>query len=127
VVAALLDTSIVVDLLRGYLPATVWLEGQFSPQLAIPRPVWLEILSGAENKSKQQAALAMLRSFQVIEIDPDDGIWAAEKLINLGLAIRFGGYDCMIAAVAHRLQQPLYTRNLKHFKPLLAALTVTPY
>jgi hypothetical protein len=29
--------------------------------------------------------------------------------------------------VAHRLQQPLYTRNLKHFKPLLAALTVTPY
>jgi predicted nucleic acid-binding protein len=38
-----------------------------------------------------------------------------------------GIMDCLIASVSYRLQVPLYTRNLKHFTPLLGALAQTPY
>lgn len=35
--------------------------------------------------------------------------------------------DCLIAAPAQRLGVPLYTRNLKHFSPLLGDLAVMAY
>lgn len=35
--------------------------------------------------------------------------------------------DCLIAAVAERLQPPLYTANLKHFRVLLPAWAQKPY
>lgn len=33
----------------------------------------------------------------------------------------------MMAAVAHRLQLPLFNRNMRHFSPLIGALAVKPY
>jgi len=38
-----------------------------------------------------------------------------------------GKDDCLIAAVAYRLQLPLYTHNLKDMTPLLGNLAVKPY
>lgn len=35
--------------------------------------------------------------------------------------------DCLIAASVHRLGLPLYTRNLKHFLPLIGDLACKPY
>lgn len=124
---ALLDTTIIVDLLRNFAPAEIWLEQQSKVEFGIPRIVWLEILEGVGSKVDQAIALRLLRRFEVVETIPDDGIWASTALISIGLAVRFDGYDCMIAAVSHRLHLPLYTRNLKHFKPLIGDLAVTPY
>jgi predicted nucleic acid-binding protein len=38
-----------------------------------------------------------------------------------------GMMDCLIASVSLCLQLPLYTRNLRHFTPLLGTLAVKPY
>lgn len=35
--------------------------------------------------------------------------------------------DCLIASVAHRLQVPLYTHNLKDMTPLIGELALKPY
>ena len=50
-----------------------------------------------------------------------------EALIRLKLNYNIDPFDCLIAATSYRLQTPLYTRNLKHFRPLLRSLTQRPY
>jgi predicted nucleic acid-binding protein len=35
--------------------------------------------------------------------------------------------DCLIASTAGRLGLPLFTRNLKHFVPLIDPLAQAPY
>lgn len=122
---ALVDTSVVVDLFRQYPPALDWLETQ--GQLGITRAVWIEILEGVPNKAKQESAIRLLRRFALVELTTEDVIHATQMLITYKLAYNIDGYDCMIAAATQRLQLPLYTRNLKHFEPLIGALAVRPY
>jgi predicted nucleic acid-binding protein len=35
--------------------------------------------------------------------------------------------DCLIAAVAFRLQLPLYTHNIRDMTPIIGTLAVKPY
>jgi len=86
-VTGLLDTVVVVDLLRSYPPAAAWLAGQ----------------------------------------SPEDFDWAIRQALRLRLSHNVGPMDCLIASSAHRLGLPLYSRNLKHFAPLLGNLARAPY
>ncbi len=124
-VVGLLDTSIVVDLLRQHLLADQWLSPQ--GQLGITRVVWLEVIEGAQSKNKQEEALKLLRRFEPVELTPSDLIWATEQLIRLKLSHEIDSFDCVIASVSYRLQLPLYTTNLKHFSLLLGRLAQAPY
>jgi len=124
-VNALLDTSVVVDLLRAYQPAQNWFTTQAS--LGVCRAVWLEILEGAQNRQRQRTALQFLGRLNLVEITTNDVIWATQQLMALNLSHNIDSFDCLIGAVNHRLQVPLYTRNLKHFSPLIGNLAVKPY
>ena len=122
---ALLDSNIVVDLLRKHQPAEVWLKTQFN--LGVTRSVWLETLEGAENLAEQQRVMTLLNDFELIELTVSDLEWATRQLIKYRLSHNIDAFDCLIAAPAFRLQLPLYTRNLKHFTPLLGSLAQQPY
>ena len=111
--------------MRGYAPASAWLERQDRP--AITRIVHLEILVGSQNKVDQQRALRFLQRFGIVELTIADFEWATDKLISYRLSHNVGINDCLIAAPAFRLQLPLYTHNLKHFAPLLGDLAQKPY
>lgn len=124
-VAGLLDTAILVDMLRGYTPAEQWLAQQ--AQLGITRIVYLEILDGVLNKAEQRRALALLQRFDRIELTTADLEWATQQLIRYRLSHNIGMMDCLIAAPSHRLSLTLFTRNLKHFTPLLGDLAQKPY
>lgn len=124
-VKALIDTNVVVDLLRKYLPAENWLAGQ--RDLGVSRVVWLEILEGVENKYERQRALRLLNDFELVELAAGDFDWATQQLIRYRLSHNVDAFDCLIAAPGYRLQLPLYTRNLKHFVPLLGMLAQAPY
>lgn len=124
-VSTLVDTSIVIDLLRGYPLAQVWFVSQ--NDLAVARVVWLEVIEGAPNQRAQRAAIQLLKRFRSIELESADVIWAAEKLSKFNLSHNVDAFDCLIAAVSYRLQLPLMTRNLKHFAPLLGSLAQRPY
>jgi predicted nucleic acid-binding protein len=89
--------------------------------------VYMEVLLGAENKAAQNRADAFLGRFLRIYLTIEDQIWAEEQLRNFRLSYNVGILDCLIAAPSHRLQLPLYTRNLKHFTPLLGTLAVQAY
>lgn len=124
-VNGLVDTSIIVDLLRGYQPAQNWYQAQID--LGVSRAVWLEILEGTQNRSDQRSTLKLLRRFQLEEIITDDLVWATDKLLIFGLSHNIDAFDCLIAAVSQRLSITLYIRNLKHFTPLLGKLAQSPY
>ena len=57
-----------------------------------------------------------------------DQEWAMQQMELLRLSHGVSINDCLIASVAHRLQVPLYTHNLKHMQVLLGdTLPQKPY
>lgn len=124
-VTALLDTAIVVDVLRRYPPAVAWLGQQ--GQLGISTVVWLEIIEGASDRQAEQNALLLLRRFERVEMTTEDMDWAIRQLLRLHLSHGVDAMDCLIASVSQRMEIPLYTRNLKHFAPLVGDLARQPY
>ncbi len=124
-VASLLDTSIIVDLLRNYKPAEVWIKQQ--SDAAVSAIVWIEVLNGAQNRRDQQKAIKLLQDFGRIDLVSIDYDWAIAQTVRFKLSHNIGANDCLIAAVSNRLQVPLFTRNLKHFAPMLGALAQKPY
>jgi predicted nucleic acid-binding protein len=124
-VDGLLDTSIIVDFTRAYRPAVDWLSRQTG--LAITPIVVLELLEGANNKRHAENMLKRLQAFNSIGLIDGDYIWAINHMSSTRLSHNVDTMDCLIAAPAFRLQLPLYTRNLRHFTPLLGALAVKPY
>ncbi|RMF81311.1 MAG: PIN domain-containing protein, partial [Chloroflexi bacterium] len=109
-VAALLDTNIIVDLLRKYKPAENWLATQ--SDLAVTRVVWLEILEGIQNQTQQQRTITLLNDFELVEFTVSDFDWAVRQMMRFRLSHNVDAFDCLIAAPAHRLQIPLLTHNV---------------
>lgn len=125
-VTALLDTSVLVDILRLNSTAQNWLIQQ-QGQLGVSSMVWLEVLQGSTNRQKQKDALLLLKRFERIEVLSTDVDWAIQQLIRYNLSHNIGAVDSLIASASFRLQLPLYTMNLKHFMPLLGKLAQKPY
>jgi len=124
-VTAIIDTSIVIDLLRLHQPALGWISTQ--TDLGITPIVWLEVLQGVTNKNAQQKAFKLLESFDKIEPAIKDFSWAIEAVTKYHLSHNIDAFDALIAASSYRMQIPLYTRNLKHFSPMLGNLAQQPY
>jgi predicted nucleic acid-binding protein len=124
-VSGLLDTAIIVDLLRSYSPAQNWILGQ--KDLGTSSAVWLEIIQGAHNNRELRAALRLLRSFDRVDPTPEDFAWTIQMGVQFRLSHNIGSIDCLIASTSYRLQIPLYTPNLKHFAFLLGPLAQKPY
>lgn len=124
---ALLDTSILIDLLRGHEPAKGWIEGLDRRRLAITPVVWMETVQGATDKTKRSQAVRFLHRFVIEHPTEDDNRWAMRQLARFHLSHGIQLQDAMIASVAARLTVPLYTTNLKHFEPLPAVEADRPY
>jgi predicted nucleic acid-binding protein len=92
---ALVDTSVVIDLLRNYAPAVEWLQTQ--PALSIPRVVVLEVIDGAQNKRNLAASLKMLDRFTIVPMTDDDVVWAVEQMALVRLSYQI---DPMVPQLA---------------------------
>ena len=125
-VVSLVDTSIVIDILRRYPPSLTWLQDQ-SQQIGITRYVWFEVLEGSGNRQEQKAAIRVLDKFELVSTTDADVEWATAAFLYHYLKSNTDAFDCLIAATSQRLQVPLYTRNLKHFTPLIGELAEQPY
>ncbi|MBE2266718.1 MAG: PIN domain-containing protein [Anaerolinea sp.] len=124
-VNALLDTSILVDLLRDYPAALSWYA--LKTDLGISRIAWMEVIEGVESRRKQYAALKLLKRFEIVELTSADMIWASDRLLRFSLSHNVDAFDCLIASANYRLGLTLFTRNLKHFTPLIGSLAQAPY
>jgi predicted nucleic acid-binding protein len=123
---AFVDSTVLVDLLRFYEPAVVWISQQ--PRLDVTSIAAMELLFGAQNKAAQRESIALLNDFDTTYLEQADLKWAYQQQLEYRLSHAVGVTDCLIASVSFRLQLPLYTHNLKHMQPLLGTtLAVRPY
>lgn len=125
-VDALLDTATIVDLLREYPPSATWIANE-NQIFGITKFVWMEIVAGCQNKQSLKKASTLIERFEFVPITIGDVDWASDKLVQYNLSHNLDLVDCLIASTAYRLQIPLYTRNLKHFTPLIGKLAQKPY
>ncbi len=124
---AILDTSVLIDLLRAFPAATDWFAGLGRQRLAITPVVWMETIQGAVNREKRDQAIRFLRQFRIEHPTEDDNRWAMRQTARFYLSHSIHLQDAMIASVAARLAVPLYTTNLKHFQPLPTIDAKKPY
>ena len=76
VAGEILDTSVLVDLLRGFQPARVWFAGLGRLRMAITPVVWMETVSGATDRVKRAQTIRFLRPFRLEHPTEDDNRWA---------------------------------------------------
>jgi predicted nucleic acid-binding protein len=126
-VQGILDTSVVIDIYRGFEPAVEWLNSNRDVAVGIASIVWLEAVEGAQNKRNQNKIVSLLKKFEIVYLNQDDQIWAMRQLSIYQLSHQVGFDDYLIAAPCHRLGLTLYTRNLKHFIPLSGDQVKEPY
>lgn len=122
-----LDTDVVIDVLRGHPPALTWLSRLASQELAISGMVAMELVLGARNLAAQQEVERFLTRFNVVWPTSGDTILGYDLLLQHHLRHNLGLVDSIIAAMALRREERLYTFNLKHFGPVPGLDAQIPY
>jgi len=124
---AIVDSTFIMHLFRRYQPAITWFDS--NQRFSITSISWMEVMVGVPNKRAQSESLDLLGGFEILFVTDADQRWAMEQIKRL----RFSNSnstmlnDALIAAVAYRLQVPLYTHNLKDMTPMIGTLAVKPY
>lgn len=126
-VDVVLDTDVLIEILRGADQAKTWLAGIESSVIGIPVFVWMEILLGARDKQEQQALAADLARYTILHLESDDSPRAQQWFVQFHLSHGIGILDCLIATIPVRLSKPLYTFNLKHFQIIPGLDARAPY
>lgn len=122
---AILDTTVVIHLLRRYQPALAWLNS--NQVYGVTSITWMEVMEGAGNKASQARSKNILSQFDLLYLTSTDQQWAMEQLERFQFSHHIGKEDCLIASIAYQLQVPLYTHNVKDMMPLIGTLAVKPY
>ncbi|MDZ4764186.1 MAG: PIN domain-containing protein [Chloroflexota bacterium] len=117
-IEGILDTNIIIDLLHLIPSALMWGNSVVSNTFAVTSIVWFETMNGARNKVELARTIKFISRFPIeptIAVDED---WARAQFIQYQLNHGVEYQDSMIAAIAVRLNIPLYTRNTRHFAVL---------
>ncbi|MCS6831231.1 MAG: PIN domain-containing protein [Armatimonadota bacterium] len=124
----LLDTDVMVDLLRQYPPAMRWFnsldEGE---EIAVPGFVVMELVQGCRSKQEQRRLLQVLVPYAIVWLDPGECENALRTFIRFHLSHHIGLLDVLVAQTAIALDVPLCTFNQKHYRCIRQLQTLQPY
>ena len=104
----LLDTNILIDVLRGEVVALAWLEQQQRPQISVIS--WIEVLVGCREGESGRVE-AWLNTFPRLPIDDAIALETVRLRQRYGLKIP----DAIILATARCADLTLATRNSRDF------------
>ncbi|MBI5563299.1 MAG: type II toxin-antitoxin system VapC family toxin [Chloroflexi bacterium] len=123
----LLDTSILIDILRGRVPARNWVDTLALPARSISVITGAELLAGCRNQREQRAVERELNLYSIVWIDETISQTALDFYKQFHLSHGVGFLDCLIAATAIRHGYRLATLNLRHFTTLPGIQAERPY
>ena len=124
---ALLDSDVLIDVLRGTGPAREWIDENREQPFLVPGVVAMELVVGSRDKHGLQRALKLLRHFEVAWPSSHETRRAYDLLIEHSLSTAIGIPDCMIAAMAIERSLHLHSFNLKHFRQIEGLEVSAPY
>lgn len=122
----IVDTTVILHYFRKNAIAQAWVNSQ-PVQLSTTSITWMEVMEGASSKVNQARGKTIFSMFDLLYITSLDQQWAMQQLEQFQFSHHISMNDCLIASVAHRLQIPLYTHNLKDMTPIIGNLAVKPY
>lgn len=126
--AVLIETTILVDLLRRSAAAADYLDYARTQGTLICSVVTkAELIVGSRNRAEVRAIDQLLARFKVEPIVAGDSVRALNWLKKLYHSHRVGFHDCLLGAVAVRNRIPVATLNEKHFKALPGVKAIRPY
>jgi predicted nucleic acid-binding protein len=123
----LLDTDVMVDILRGFEPAIAWLNSLDEEEIGVPGLVAMELLQGSQNSREQRRLEKELEVYELYWPATEDCNRALETFASYRLSDNIGLMDALIAetAVGHNAQ--LATFNIKHYRVIKSLQSVQPY
>ncbi|MBI5353164.1 MAG: PIN domain-containing protein [Chloroflexi bacterium] len=121
----LLDTDVMVDILRGYEPAKIWLES--AQEIGVPGLVVMELIQGCQNAKEQRQLERSLSNYRLYWPSEEDNNRALTSFSAHHLSDNIGLLDALIAETAIGVHAQLATFNVKHYRVLRGLKTVQPY
>lgn len=124
----LLDTSVFIDLIRKYPPATKAFSETLSGQSA-SIVTKLELIAGLKSKKEIASIENLFRDFQIIllPITDDVSVTSENIFIKYYHSHGVGILDSFIAATALVYDEELITRNTKHLDFIPNLKLIKPY
>jgi predicted nucleic acid-binding protein len=123
----LLDTDVMVDVLRGYEPAIVWLTAISDAEIGVPGLVAMELIQGCQNAREQKRLEKALNAYPLYWADPQDCDRALKNFATHHLSYNIGLLDALIAETAISEDAELATFNVKHYSVIKGLKTLRPY
>jgi predicted nucleic acid-binding protein len=124
----LLDTSVMVALLRGSDQATEWLDGLGDEQIGLPGFVVLELLQGCRSKAEvRRLHTQLVKEFDVLWPNREDLRRAVDHYVQLMPESGVEIMDFLIGELAVGLDVPIYTLNIKHLQKIPGIRVHLPY
>lgn len=124
----LLDSDVLIDLLRKYPPATEWFDALHEDEeLVVSGYVVMELIQGCRNKVEQERVQRELATYGVVWLSPTDCDRALDVFATYRLSHNAGLLDMLIGQTAVALGVPLHTFNQSHYSFIPGMQTVQPY
>jgi len=123
----LLDTDVMVDILRGYEPAITWLTTVADDEIGIPGLVAMELIQGCQNTREQKRIEKALNAYSLYWLEPQGCDRALKSFASHHLSHNIGLLDALIAETAISGDAELVTFNVKHYSVLKELKTIQPY
>ncbi|MDA0242021.1 MAG: type II toxin-antitoxin system VapC family toxin [Chloroflexi bacterium] len=123
----ILDSDVMIDLLREYPPALAWLDTLEDQEIGLPGFVVMELLQGCRSKAEQTKVEQVLMGFETVWLLPEECEQALRVFAHRRLSHGIGLLDSLIGQTAVALGVPLYTFNRKHYVAIPELVTIEPY
>jgi predicted nucleic acid-binding protein len=123
----LLDTDVMIDLLRQYPPAVAWLDSLGEEEIVLPGFVVMELMQGCRNKQEQEKMEGDLAAYSVAWPTSATCDAASSVFARYHLSHGLGILDALIGQMAVALHVPLHTFNQKHYVAIPHLITMQPY
>ncbi len=121
----LLDTDVMVDILRGYEPAREWLGS--ADEIGVPELVAMELVQGCQDTREQRRLEKALAGYELYWPNTEDCNRALAGFSAHHLSDNVGLLDALIAETAMGAKAELATFNIKHYRVWKGLQTHQPY
>jgi predicted nucleic acid-binding protein len=123
----LVDTDVIVDCLRGIIPAQEWLKQLSEQPFAVPAVAAMKLVMGCRDRADLERIQRFLATYEVIWPEASEFAAAYQLLLAHRLSSGLNIPDCLIAATALARGARLYTFNFKHFQTVPGLDVKRPY
>lgn len=124
----LLDSDVLIDLLRKYPPAVAWFDAlSEDEELAVSGYVVMELIQGCRNRAEQDRVQRELAPYGVVWLAQTDCDTALDVFATYRLSHNAGLLDVLIGQTAVALGASLHTFNERHYSFIPGIQTIQPY